>query len=160
MKQCTKCKKWKSKSEFHKHKQARDGLKPRCKECRNEARRQHWHTQKYDQGWHAKVVKGRRKRYQEKVKNPSYREHRRRYQNKHRRENGYYREPLIRQKAKKAVEVAVRYGELPKIGTQQCHECEAQANHYHHHKGYDKEHWLVVIPLCARCHGRTWRQVA
>lgn len=43
MKQCTKCKEWKDKSCFYKHKECKDGLDPRCKTCisiREKQRRQ------------------------------------------------------------------------------------------------------------------------
>lgn len=37
-----------------------------------------------------------------------------------------------------------------------CADCgKEQAEEYHHHKGYDKEHWLDVIPLCLPCHVKT-----
>lgn len=54
--------------------------------------------------------------------------------------------------AQRAVNLAVRRGEMPHIKTQKCSQCEKQARHYHHDKGYDIEHWLDVIPVCARCH--------
>lgn len=41
MKTCTKCKKSKSKAEFHRHKKSKDGLKSRCKECRNKDNAKH-----------------------------------------------------------------------------------------------------------------------
>jgi Restriction endonuclease len=34
LKQCTQCRRWKLRSEFHKREESPDGLKPICKECR------------------------------------------------------------------------------------------------------------------------------
>ena len=53
--------------------------------------------------------------------------------------------------AKHAVYSAVRAGLLPKAETFIC-SCGNQAEHYHHYKGYAKEHHLSVIPMCADCH--------
>lgn len=37
-----------------------------------------------------------------------------------------------------------------------CADCgQAQAEEYHHYKGYAKEHWLDVVPLCLPCHAKT-----
>ncbi len=55
-------------------------------------------------------------------------------------------------KAREAVAYAVRTGKLPSISTRRCKECGEQAQHYHHHLGYEKEDWLEVIPICAICH--------
>lgn len=59
--------------------------------------------------------------------------------------------------ARGAVNDAVRRGKFPPAWTMVCEECkEAQAKHWHHHKGYDDEYKLDVIALCAACHGATW----
>ena len=70
--------------------------------------------------------------------------------------NGYmadYRErrPEL-QAAHNAVNNAVRAGRFPPISSRVCASCGAQAEHYHHHNGYDEEHRLDVIPLCVSCH--------
>ncbi len=47
MKQCTKCKKLKSKSEFSKNRKNKDGLQCRCRKCiRNFARKHYWGNSK------------------------------------------------------------------------------------------------------------------
>lgn len=58
----------------------------------------------------------------------------------------------LRTKARTAVGHAVRAGKLPSIDTRRCEKCGGQAHHYHHHLGYEKEHWLSVVPVCAICH--------
>lgn len=58
-------------------------------------------------------------------------------------------------KAIQVVRDAIRIGKLPRPDTLQCHYCPAQAEQYHHHKGYAPEHRLNVIPVCILCHGKT-----
>lgn len=45
-KKCTKCDETKSVKEFHKRKDAKDGLRSRCKECRNSDSRSYSQTEK------------------------------------------------------------------------------------------------------------------
>lgn len=59
--------------------------------------------------------------------------------------------------AHSAVSRAVKRGKLPAANTQKCHYCPGIAKEYHHHNGYDKEHWLDVLPVCKKCHGLTRR---
>jgi hypothetical protein len=76
MKQCTKCKEWKAQSEFHNKRQAKDGLKSQCKECRNAANRAYKQSRdgqevrrKYEQSEHGKaVVKAYRQQEDAKAK--------------------------------------------------------------------------------------------
>ena len=54
--------------------------------------------------------------------------------------------------ARVAVRMAVKRGDLSPIDRRICQKCgEKQAEGYHH-ESYKIEHWLDVIPLCARCH--------
>jgi hypothetical protein len=55
-------------------------------------------------------------------------------------------------KAQKQVYYAIRRGQIPKAKTLICVKCGQQAKEYHHYKGYLKENWLDVIPLCKKCH--------
>jgi hypothetical protein len=56
-------------------------------------------------------------------------------------------------KAHEALTYAVKTGKLPAVQSQKCSVCKnKQAQEYHHHRGYDKEHWLDVIPVCSKCH--------
>jgi hypothetical protein len=58
-------------------------------------------------------------------------------------------------RARVAVGTAVRRGKLPVVSTMICCVCnEAQAEQWHHHNGYDKAHWLDVVPVCRECHGK------
>ena len=66
----------------------------------------------------------------------------------------YRKTPLgiIKIKAKTAVLIAVRAGRIPAANSLKCTECGEQAQHYHHHLGYEKEHWFSVVPVCIKCH--------
>jgi hypothetical protein len=53
-----------------------------------------------------------------------------------------------------AVQYAVRTGKLTRVTERRCLDCGVRAQQYHHHRGYQKEHLLNVVPLCTRCHGK------
>lgn len=55
-------------------------------------------------------------------------------------------------KARQVVRFAIRSGKLPRPDSRLCHYCPKPAQQYHHHKGYAKEHWLDVVPVCVPCH--------
>lgn len=63
-------------------------------------------------------------------------------------------------KAQQAVKRAIKKGKLPHPGTLQCHYCPNQAKDYHHWHGYEPEHWLDVIPVCKKCHNKTYGKSA
>jgi hypothetical protein len=52
----------------------------------------------------------------------------------------------------RAVAKEVTAGRMPPVHTLKCSNCGVKALVYHHHKGYEKEFWLDVIPLCGTCH--------
>ena len=57
-----------------------------------------------------------------------------------------------RNKARRAVNNAVRAFKLPRASTLKCaYHCGRQAEQYHHWKGYEPEHWLDVVPACRSC---------
>ena len=61
-----------------------------------------------------------------------------------------------RRKAKTAINNAVRLGKVPRVEGLLCRDCGKQAEQYHH-ESYEPDQWLVVVPLCRLCHGKTWR---
>ncbi len=149
MKTCSKCKKPKSLSEFHKNRYKNDGLQDSCKSCGKIRQREYQRTangkaailkavKKYQ-----KTVKGRatqrlyRQSEKAKAAQKLFREHHQNYI-----------------KAVRAVNSAVKSGELMSPKYFLCYEesCFEQAEEYHHYKGYAKEHWLDVDPLCIKCH--------
>jgi len=132
-KKCSKCKQIKQISEFHKDKKAKDGLQYYCKPCHILS------AIKYQ-----KTVKGKitYKRYHQSEKGKVA----------HRKAVKQFciRYPE-RQRAKTAVNQAIRDGKLPRARTLQCHYCSAQAEQYHH-SSYAPKHRLDVIPVCIKCH--------
>jgi hypothetical protein len=46
----------------------------------------------------------------------------------------------------------VRWGVLERPKSLACFHCGKSASGYHHFKGYLKENWLRVLPLCDPCH--------
>ena len=60
-------------------------------------------------------------------------------------------EGKLKDQARLAVRNEVRAGRMPHIKTLTC-KCGVQAENYHHHNGYDRNHWLDVIPVCKKCH--------
>lgn len=57
-----------------------------------------------------------------------------------------------RQKARDAVMIAVRSRRIPRPDELSCTGCGKPGQQYHHYLGYEREHWLDVIPVCRRCH--------
>lgn len=54
-------------------------------------------------------------------------------------------------RAIKAVHSAVTVGQLVRPETLPCRDCEKSAREYHH-RSYEPEYWLDVVPLCGVCH--------
>lgn len=53
-------------------------------------------------------------------------------------------------RAHAAVTKAIRDGVLPPVTTRSCVDCGAVATAYDHYKGYARENWLDVEPVCTR----------
>ena len=145
-KRCSHCKEIKPLSEFYKNRNGKDGLHLQCKTCKKQYMQQYRKTDKgksaqrrYKQSQKGKVAS---RRYEQSKKG---RDTQKQYRLCH----------PERQRAKNAVNKAVRTGKLPRPDTLQCHYCPEQAKDYHHHKGYAPEHWLDVIPACRNCHNNT-----
>jgi hypothetical protein len=58
-----------------------------------------------------------------------------------------------RRQARRAIEFAVKRGDLPRVSSVKCnyYMCERYAQEYHHHS-YDEQFWLDVIPYCKQHH--------
>jgi len=135
-KRCSKCKHFKKLSEFHKDLNKRDGYRPNCKICNL---KRHGIYHKTEQG--KATIKKYRQSPEGKV---ALATGIKRY---------YSRHPEVRN-AHTAVNNAITVGKLPRVDTLQCHYCPAQAEQYHHYKGYEPEHWLDVVPVCIKCHSQ------
>ena len=151
LKTCPRCQEVKEANLFPKDKARQDGFYYLCKDCINKQHREKRQSPDY----HGAEIIIRRTRYKERMNETGYREKRNQYQKEYRKRVHSSYHPSIR-RAHKVVEAAIMRGALPPIKTQYC-KCGEQAEHYHHHNGYDQDHLLDVIPLCASCHGKTWR---
>ncbi len=160
VKKCSKCKKAKPFSEFHKNKAKKDGFQDYCKICTNtqvkkylktekgrESRRQYYYTETYQT--YQKVY---RKKYQ---RTDGYKELQRKYRQT---EKGKIVQKNYRQKykleirARRAISNAIRDGKITRPDVFHCLYCFMQAQEYHHYLGYEPEHWFDVIPVCVPCH--------
>lgn len=67
----------------------------------------------------------------------------------------------LKKAAVQAVSAAVwQHKTLPQVSTRPCAKCGQPAADYHHHLGYEPEHWLDVLPLCRRCHRKAeWKVI-
>lgn len=55
-------------------------------------------------------------------------------------------------KARNKVNNAIAKNKIPKASDLICINCKNIAQQYHHHNGYNIEHWLDVVPVCIACH--------
>ena len=146
MKTCSQCKDTKLSSEFNKDRSRKDGLRGYCKSCQNIMNR------KYRQTEHGRIVHRKGNIYYQKTE---------KYKIAHRKGNKRFsaRHPNYI-KAVRAINSAVRAKKLPRPDTLLCYYCPKPAQEYHHWHGYEKEHWLDVIPACIDCHRRCDKKIA
>jgi len=179
-KTCNTCKQTKPLAEFFKQPHNKDGYKNRCKICYSSYGKEYRQTEqgkiaqeRYRQSEKGKATNlnlGRKHRYRQSEKGKAtaarYEQSqkckaaRKLYRTQHPEKRKATHKCYIARhpgqlKAKNAVAYAVRVGKLPPVNTLQCHYCPTQAEHYHHHKGYEPKFWLDVIPVCNKCHGKT-----
>ena len=133
---CPRCLAWLPDTDFYRNKSSKDGLQAYCKTCFNAylkepTRAAHRAELAKEYNNRPDVIETRRKRQKEYHKKKDVKR---------------------RHKAAMAVNKAVKTGVLPHISSWPCLSCGEPAEHYHHWIGYEKEHWLHVIPVCASCH--------
>ena len=148
-KACTFCKKIKPLSDFYKHR--RNGYQSHCKTCQLANVKAYRRTERG-----RSVDNAASARYQQtargQVINLAYRQS---THGKAIRAKATQRFRIAhpdRIQASVAVKDAVRRGILMPPTSFQCKMCDNTAEHYHHHKGYEEEHKLDVVPLCHVCH--------
>lgn len=61
--------------------------------------------------------------------------------------------------ARMAVLWSVKLGQLAPVTSLECIRCGVMAQEYHHYLGYEREHWLSVVPLCVTCHTTVHREL-
>ena len=59
----------------------------------------------------------------------------------------------LRMGAELAVKTARSKGELQKASTYMCSDCGSKQAEEYHHESYAPDQWLVLTPLCRKCHG-------
>lgn len=148
---------------FHRHKNYSDGLRPTCKICRKVETKTYYESNKLqvlkaNADWRDRNSE-KMKEYQDKyvLAHPEkVTASKKQYEETHK-EVLYIRTKIAREThpeqyaARKAVQIAVKRGELTAIALCKCNRCENMARHYHHWS-YEPEHWLDVEPLCIKCH--------
>lgn len=134
MKVCTKCKKEKELSEFHKDKYTKDGLTFQCAECRRTSARSWRQTDRgkevhrIDQAKFLKTEKGKQSI--------------RRYRTNH----------PVRLTAHSYIASLIYRNKIPSASKLRCQICNDQAAQYHHSNGYEGKNKANVIPVCRKCH--------
>jgi len=146
---CKECDVEKPLGEFYESKFTKDGREGKCKVCRD-AQNNRWARDNAEK--RRKTKAKATKKFREN--NPSYMsEWVKTNRNKvYASQEKYNKKCPEKYHARVAVRLAVKYKKLPHIKTLKCVECGRPAQEYHHHKGYAKENWLDVIPVCRICH--------
>lgn len=177
LKRCCVCKNDLPRDSFYRNAARMDGLDTLCKECRLTKTREKSKTEQgrkiNRESMRRQRLSGRRQSYEQQYRTrPERRIAARAAVAKHRKtekgkaaQRAYNtndaaraRHALLRNAnrpmrlAHKAVTLAIYHKTLPKASECACTHCEKTAGDYHHHNGYDEQHWLDVIPLCKSCH--------
>lgn len=178
LKTCVDCGEAKPVANFSKNRNSKDGLNSYCTPCAS-ARYKRWREEnqarrnEYMREWHKANLEHETRHARERYQNDEL--HRRRvlewgraYRERNadavrerhwaRKKTAGFQNDITR--AHTTVSRAVRRGILPPAWSMVCDECqEAQAAHWHHHKGYDPEYKLDVIAVCIDCHTEEHRML-
>jgi len=173
-KQCYKCKRIKSLSEFYTDRSKKDGHRTHCKKCclaynktiehkiirkryeqsekgrANQKRCRQSKKGKVSMKHYQQSEKGKanQKRYFQSEKGKAYR------RNKYKRQCKRCPEKM---KTRNAITSAVQRDKIPSASSLQCYYCNAKAEEYHHPNGYNIEHRFDVVPICRICHSKIHR---
>lgn len=155
-KRCSQCKQIKPLTDYSKNRNAKDGHQYQCKICRKVICRvfqQSVKGQIYHREYFRKYSKC--EKYLKYLKSEKRRKVRKKYGQsvkcKQMRKK-HYKANFIKYQARHSVGHAIRNNKLSRPNTLPCYYCENKAKEYHHHKGYDPENWLDVVPVCIPCH--------
>ncbi|MEE9354787.1 MAG: hypothetical protein V3U75_04280 [Methylococcaceae bacterium] len=151
-KRCFDCKKNKPLTEYHKNCATKDGYQDDCKCCRNKR------SEDYRKTTEGKIYNRKyMRKYNKTEKRKTYFRNYRTSENYKTSQKNSHEKSILktpeRFKARSIVSNAVATGKLASAKTLTC-SCGEQAEQYHHHKGYAKEHWLDVIAVCMPCHSK------
>lgn len=176
LKVCVDCKHSLPVAQFSKNRRSNDGLNSYCKPCAS-ARYKRWREEnqarrnEYMRQWHQANLEHEAAYKRERYRNDdAYRRHVLELVRAYRQRNAdavrqrHWRNKQAKgfqnniTRAHTTVSRAVRRGILPPAWSMVCDGCEeAQAAHWHHHKGYERNHWLDVVAMCLDCHGKEHR---
>ena len=144
MKTCSKCETEKSRSEFHKHHNTKDGLQATCKTCQKKEGKK-WRRENKDRS--LKCLQEWREKNKEIP--DSVRETRRKAAKK-------YREEYIEEvRCRSILNEAVRCGKIKRPNT--CESCFKECKPEGHHEDYSRP--FDVDWLCIECHKRLHREM-
>lgn len=154
MKMCFKCLIEKPLSDFYKHPKMADGHFGKCKEC---AKKDVCKNKEYNKDYYMEYDRNRPNR-EERVKQTCERTKNLRKLDKEfckkvdASKAAWVSNNPDKRKAQYAANNAVRDGRL--LRKLHCEHCGSGGKLQKHHWSYEKEHWLDVIWLCTKCHGR------
>lgn len=161
-KRCSTCKQSKPLSEFYKERSKKDGRTADCKICRLKHQKEYSQTEKgkavlrKGHSRYSKTNKNRanQKRYFQGKKGKAAQKRYLQSEKGKVTKKRYKIHHPERVAARKAVQSAIKAGQLPRPDSLQC-SCGEPAKEYHHWHGYEPEHFLDVIPVCIKCHNKT-----
>jgi hypothetical protein len=150
-KTCCHCRRTLPLDQFYRNRATPDGYTRECRTCAKERASAHYREnrerilseQRGHYLAHSTEVQARNRAWLE-----ANRERHRPYLRAYNRE--YRRKYPERHRAGSAVADALKSGKIQRQET--CAMCGAAPTEAHHHRGYEKEHYLDVIWLCRRCH--------
>lgn len=159
-KPCTRCGEVKILEEFPKEKRAKGGRRNQCRSCRTKYRLSLWTKEERNkyQAEYRKTESGKvayakgHKKWRDGPKGKAYRQRSDVVVYVNEKMKKYRARNPLKNAARDAVGKAKKKGMIPPASTLACIACGKQAAHYHHHKGYEAEFQLDVIPLCISCH--------
>ena len=150
MKTCPCCKQSKPLLEFYKNHSRKDGLSGFCK-CCDKIKGGNYRNSPQGKKTKRFYDKKYAKTEQFKISQNKYKHSDKGKQNRtlcHQHQKERYPEKI---KARGAVGTVVHRKKLLPALSFKCTYCPEQATQYHHHKGYNKKHWLDVVPSCRSC---------
>lgn len=156
MKQCSKCKEWKDFSKFYRASSKKSGYASWCKKCTSEKHKGYDRSEtlkRYNSSEKGRTARGQYERTERgRAAKKRYRQSEAGREIERKNSAAYKVRHPDRAKAHYAVKDAVKMGRIPAARTLSCNTCSNRASQYHHYKGYEREHWFDIIPLCRRCH--------
>jgi hypothetical protein len=165
-KRCCHCKQIKPLSDFGKNKSRKDFRQNYCKICGNKYNKKYTSTDKFKNTRLRYRATDKYKVMMAKASKKCYLAHIGQRASYHKKYNQTDRGKEVmristekqrrlhpeKRKAGIVVNNAIWTGKLSRSSIYHCRYCWKQAQQYHHHRGYAREHWLDVQPVCCRCH--------